>query len=137
MKSLDILDLMRQSEQLAERHLTKTVTVEQLIDKIVDCIRDVATKLSCVVVSLPASKSEVKLALIPRGSADAIDVSACVASALNVLLYKSAPYELIDTPKTDSFFTFEVRDKLKIDINFKRKDRKSPKGVCYVTITKL
>ncbi len=137
MKSLEILDLMHQSEHLAEKHVTKTVTVEQLVDKIVVCIGDVAAKLSCVVVSLPADENEVKLALIPRGLADAIDVSACVASALNVLLHNSLPHQLIDIPLTKSFFTFEVRDKLKIDINFKRIDRRSPKGVCYVTITKL
>ena len=111
---------MHQSEQVASKHASKTVTVEQLIDKIVDCIRDVATKLSCDVDSLPADENEVKLALIPRGSADAIDVSACVASAVNVLLHKSLPPQLIDMPLTESFFTFEVKDKLRIDINFKR-----------------
>lgn len=51
MKSLEILDLIHQSEHLAEKHVTKTVTVEQLVDKIVVCIGDVAAKLSCVVVS--------------------------------------------------------------------------------------
>ena len=137
MKSLEILDLMHQSEHLAEKHVSKTVTVEQLIDKIVDCIRDVAAKLSCDVVSLPADENEVKLALIPRGLADAIDVSACVASALNVLLHNSLPHQLIDIPLTKSFFTFEIKDKLRIDISYREKDSKSPKEVCYVTITKL
>ena len=138
MKSLDILDLMQSAEQVASKHVAEIITVEQLIDKTVNCIKDVASKLNCDVVNLPTdSENIIKLALKPRGFADAVDTCACVASALNVLLHKSLPPQLINMPLTKSFFTFEVKNKLRIDIDYKRKDNKNPKGVCFVTITKL